>query len=83
MEIAYAAIPQIKLLEEPLRSQVRVAFASSMSVIWQTMIGIAGLGLLFSLLMAEVPLQTVVDENYALKEERRNPDTESASKTIL
>lgn len=75
-EIAYAAIPAIKLLEEPLRTQVQAAFADSMAVIWQVMIGIAGLGLLLSFLMAEVPLDTTVDESYALKEKEHIPDAE-------
>ncbi|KAJ7762782.1 iron permease [Mycena maculata] len=75
-EIAYAAIPAIKLLEEPLRKQVQAAFADSMAVIWQVMIGIAGLGLLFSLLMAEVPMDTTVDESYALKEREHVADVE-------
>ncbi|KAJ7499373.1 MFS general substrate transporter [Mycena latifolia] len=75
-EIAYAAIPAIKLLEEPLRTQVQAAFAESMAVIWQVMIGIAGLGLLFSFLMAEVPMDTTVDESYALKEKEKAPDVE-------
>jgi hypothetical protein len=39
-----------------------------MAVIWQTMIGVAGLGLLFSFLMAEVPMGTTVDKSYTLKE---------------
>ncbi|KAF7357230.1 MFS domain-containing protein [Mycena sanguinolenta] len=68
LEIAYAAIPLIRQLEEPLRTQVRAAFADSMAVIWQTMIGFAGLGLIMSLLMKEVPMATTVDETYALKE---------------
>ncbi|KAJ7487867.1 iron permease [Mycena latifolia] len=67
-EIAYAAIPVIRHLDAPLRKQVQAAFADSMSAIWQTMIGIAGLGLLMSFLMAEVPMNTTVDEKYTLKE---------------
>ncbi|KAF8211591.1 iron permease [Mycena galopus ATCC 62051] len=75
-EIAYAAIPAIKLLEEPLKKQVQVAFADSMAVIWQVMIGIGGLGFLFNFLMAEVPMGTTVDESYALKEKEPVPDAE-------
>ncbi|KAJ7122881.1 iron permease [Mycena epipterygia] len=75
-EIAYAAIPAIKLLEEPLRTQVQAAFSESMAVIWQVMIGIGGLGLLLSFLMAEVPMDTTVDESYALKEKEHIPDAE-------
>lgn len=75
-EIAYAAIPAIKLLEEPLQTQVQAAFAESMAVIWQVMIGIGGLGLLFSFLMAELPMDTTVDESYALKEKEHITDVE-------
>ena len=47
-----------------------------MAVIWQVMIGVAGLGLLMSLLMAEVPMDTTVDQNYALKEREESADLE-------
>ncbi|KAJ6543870.1 major facilitator superfamily domain-containing protein [Mycena capillaripes] len=67
-EIAYAAIPAIKQLEEPLRTQVQAAFAQSMAVIWQVNVGIAGLGFLLSFLVDEVSMDTTVDESYALKE---------------
>ncbi|KAJ6476702.1 MFS general substrate transporter [Mycena vitilis] len=80
-EIAYAAIPVIRQLEEPLRTEVRAAFADSMAVIWQTMIGITGLGLLLSFLMAEVPMATAVDDTYALvekKEEAKTVETKEA-----
>ncbi|KAJ7809511.1 iron permease [Mycena olivaceomarginata] len=70
-EIAYAAIPVIHQLDPPLRNEVRAAFADSMAVIWQTMIGIAGLGLLLSLLMKEVPMGTTVDKTYTLKEKEK------------
>ncbi|KAA1472295.1 MFS general substrate transporter [Dentipellis sp. KUC8613] len=65
-EIAYAAIPVISGLEEPLRSQVRAAFADSLATVWQTMIGIAGLGLLTMPFMREVQLREEVDEAYGL-----------------
>ncbi|KAJ7279697.1 major facilitator superfamily domain-containing protein [Mycena rebaudengoi] len=71
-EIAYAAIPHINVLEEPLRADVRSAFATSMAVIWQTMIGVAVLGLLISSIMAEIPMTGVVDENFGLVEEKTN-----------
>jgi len=67
-EIAYAAIPAIKQLEQPLRTQVQAAIASSMSTICSTMIWIAGLGLLLSFIMEEVEMDTTVDESYALKD---------------
>ncbi|TFK85585.1 MFS general substrate transporter [Polyporus arcularius HHB13444] len=70
VQIAYAAIPVIGTLEEPLRTEVRRAFAESLAVIWQTMIGISGLGLLSVLLMREVPMGKTADDTYGLEEGR-------------
>jgi hypothetical protein len=67
-EIAYAAIPVIGTLPEPLRTQVREAFASSLSVIWKVMIGVSGAGLLSLLLMKEIPMNMEMDEKYGLRE---------------
>ena len=66
-EIAYAAIPLINGLEEPLRSQVRNAFALSMAVMWKTMIGIAGAGLLTVILLKEVEMNQHIDETFTLE----------------
>ncbi|GAA5878611.1 hypothetical protein JCM8547_003844, partial [Rhodosporidiobolus lusitaniae] len=71
-EIAFAAIPYIKALDEPLRSLVRAAFADSLKVIWQTLIGVAGLGLLLSLPIQQMTLATETDEeNWGLKEKQK------------
>ncbi|KAM5536101.1 hypothetical protein V8D89_010200 [Ganoderma adspersum] len=68
VQIAYAAIPVIRTLPEPLRGQVRTAFAESLKVVWQTMIGLCGLGLLSVAMMREVPMQKMTDERYGLDE---------------
>ncbi|KAJ7485019.1 iron permease [Mycena galericulata] len=65
-EIAYAAIPTIHALPEPLKSEVRAAFADSMRVVWRTMIGISGAGLLTCVLLTEVPMVQHTDETYGL-----------------
>ncbi|KAF8590340.1 iron permease [Ramaria rubella] len=70
VEIAYAAIPLIPTLEEPLRTQVRQAFAESMSIIWKTMIGLAGGGFLSVFIMKEIAMHQVTDENFTLEEEK-------------
>ncbi|GBE86280.1 Efflux pump FUS6 [Sparassis crispa] len=70
-EIAYAAIPQIGSLSEPLRSEVRAAFATSMSVIWKTMIGIAGLGLLSVFILKEIPMRQSTDVNFGLNDNKK------------
>ncbi|KAI0763283.1 iron permease [Trametes elegans] len=66
VEIAYAAIPVIHTLPEPLQTEVRVAFADSMSVVWKAMIGFSGAGFLTLFLLREVPMQKHTDETYGL-----------------
>ncbi|KAJ7444803.1 major facilitator superfamily domain-containing protein [Mycena galericulata] len=67
---AYALIPSIHLLEEPLRTEVRVAFASSMQTLWQVMIGIAGVGFLSALFLEEVVMGSEQDAVYGIDERR-------------
>ena len=67
--MAYSLVPEIKSLEEPLRSSVQVAFADSIAVIWQVMIGISAIGLLSCLLMRGIPLNMDVDDSWALEPE--------------
>jgi len=62
--LAYAVIPLIRALPEPTRHEVQVAFAGSIAVIWKVMTGLLGLGLVSSLFMAGLPLQSVVDEKW-------------------
>ena len=90
MQIAYAAIPAIGALEEPLRGEVREAFARSLRVVWLTMVGMSGAGLLSVLLMREVPMQSVTDETYGLNaakepEARSEQDVEKrvGAKTVV
>ena len=50
---------------------MRQAFSKSMSIVWETMIGISGLGLLTLLLLREIPLNQTTDENYGLVDGER------------
>ena len=65
--IVYSVIPMIKGLPEPARSEVRAAFADSMRVIWQVMIGVAAMGLLCCPAMKSLPLHTQVDDKWGLE----------------
>ena len=76
LEIAYAAIPKIEGLPEPLRTEVRVAFATSMSMIWKTMIGISGLGILSLFLLKEVEMKAHTDESFGLSKDRSDASLE-------
>jgi hypothetical protein len=74
-ELAYAAIPLINGLPEPVRSEVRRAFAESIKVVWYVMAGIAGIGLLASLAMKGLPLHTSVNEEWVLNKERNSNES--------
>lgn len=78
VEIAYAAIPIIPTLEEPLRTEVRVAFASAMSVVWKVMTGLAGGGLLTVFLLKEIPMHTATDTKYGLDVDKKTEDQAEA-----
>ncbi|KAI0833802.1 iron permease [Trametes gibbosa] len=67
VEIAYAAIPAIRALPEPLRTEVRAAFAQSMAVVWKAALGFAAAGFLTLFLLREVPMQQHTDQTYGLQ----------------
>lgn len=70
-DITFAAIPSIKGLSEPLRSEVHVAFADSLRLIWYVMIGVSAVGLITSLPMQEISMHEEKDENWGLKEKKQ------------
>ncbi|KAG8914321.1 hypothetical protein FRC00_014481 [Tulasnella sp. 408] len=81
VEITYAAIPQIPGLPEPMRTEVRVAFARSLRVLWLAMIGICAVGLLSVLVMKEVKMHEVTDEGWGLEERNKTEVDEERAKT--
>ncbi|CDO75123.1 hypothetical protein BN946_scf185010.g48 [Trametes cinnabarina] len=70
VEIAYAVIPLIPELQEPLRTEVRVAFAESISTIWKVLTGISVAGCLTTLLLREIPMQTYTDDKFGLERQQ-------------
>lgn len=87
IEIAYAAIPEIPTLDEPLRSEVREAFAASLSIVWKAMAGFAGAGLASVFLLKEIPMHTSTDGRYGLEKPSAGPtppaENESAAGSEL
>ncbi|KAL1949725.1 hypothetical protein VTO73DRAFT_8606 [Trametes versicolor] len=69
VQIAYAVIPTINGLQEPLRTQVRAVFARATRLIWRVMLGVSGAGLLTVLLMREEKLRQDMDGTWGLQEE--------------
>jgi hypothetical protein len=74
---AEAAIPYIKALADPLRHEVRVAFAESLQTVWYVMVGIAGLGLISVFFMKSLPLTTETDDKWGLEEREKKADLEA------
>jgi hypothetical protein len=79
VDIAYATIPQINGLSEPLKDQVKVAFAVSLSTVWKVMAAVAGVGLLVTLPMKELPMHVVTDENWGIEKKEVERDAEGAT----
>ncbi|KAI0291121.1 major facilitator superfamily domain-containing protein [Russula brevipes] len=64
VEIAFATIPIIPSLGQPLKDQVRDTFADALKVVWQVVLGIAIAGFLCSLGMRQLELHTEIDEDW-------------------
>lgn len=77
--LAYSIVPAIRSMEEPLKTTVRVAFAESLKVTWQVMIGVSAIGLLSCLLMRGIPLNMDVDESWALEPEGKVVNSSDSS----
>ncbi|PSR71998.1 hypothetical protein PHLCEN_2v12208 [Hermanssonia centrifuga] len=75
-EIAYSIIPLIPTLNAGLRQEAQEAFTDSLRVVWQVLIGIAGIGLLASFGMAHVPLHTHTDEDWQMEQRKSEVDSE-------
>jgi hypothetical protein len=68
--LAYAAIPLIPALPEELKAQVQKAFADSLRVVWIALLGVAGAGMLSSLLMKPLKLHTQLDDDWTLEQNK-------------
>ncbi|OCH96313.1 iron permease [Obba rivulosa] len=81
-ELAFAAIPSINNLPEPLRDEVRAAFAKSMSIIWKSMIGICALGFISLLLLQEVEMKVEKDNTFGLDHKNNSEPGSSTASTV-
>ncbi|KZT02796.1 MFS general substrate transporter [Laetiporus sulphureus 93-53] len=73
--IAYALIPEIPHLTPSLKLNAQTAFATSLKVFWEVLLGVGALGLLSSFLMKGLPLHTTLDEEWAMKERSRKEES--------
>ncbi|CCM02629.1 uncharacterized protein FIBRA_04732 [Fibroporia radiculosa] len=70
--LAYATIPVIPYLAEPLRTQVRTSFADSLAALWRVQLVIAVVGLVVSFFMRGLPLHTETDREWDTSGVKRN-----------
>jgi len=52
------------------------AFAESLKRVWLAMTIVSGVGLLCSFMLKEIPMATVTDEQWGVKEKKKKADTE-------
>ncbi|EMD32296.1 hypothetical protein CERSUDRAFT_119013 [Gelatoporia subvermispora B] len=76
--VAYSIIPQIPHLQQPLKDQVRAAFAQSLAGNWIMLLALSGLGLASTLMMKALPLHTDRDERWAMEGDKA-PDPSSGT----
>jgi hypothetical protein len=69
-DISYAVIPIVKTLPEPLQSQVKAAFAGSISNIWLWVVGLGGAGIIATLPMQQMALTSSLDDAWGLEYEK-------------
>lgn len=70
-DVAYAAIPILDTLSEPLKTQVRIAFNDSLRTIWIVCIPLAATGLISCFFLKEYKLHDVTDENWGIEEKKK------------
>jgi hypothetical protein len=61
---------------------VQNAFADSLKILWFVLLGISAAGLLSSLLMKEVELQTMTDERWGLTDQGRSGADNGVAATL-
>ncbi|KAG8916186.1 hypothetical protein FRC01_003308, partial [Tulasnella sp. 417] len=82
VEITYAAIPRIRSLAEPLKTEVREAFAGSLRTMWFVILAISLLGFISVLGMKQLEMHEVTDENWGMEEKKKVGDEEKDGKTV-
>ncbi|KIJ65390.1 hypothetical protein HYDPIDRAFT_110438 [Hydnomerulius pinastri MD-312] len=66
--IMYALIPELSSLPTQTKIEVETAFASSLSVLWEVLLGLAVVGFIASLFMQGLTLNNSLDEDWAMQD---------------
>ncbi|KAF9063204.1 major facilitator superfamily domain-containing protein [Rhodocollybia butyracea] len=68
VELAYSIIVTIKDIPQPMRTQIQIAFATAVSVIWKALVGVLAIGLVASAMMEGLALQSQTDEKWEMRD---------------
>jgi hypothetical protein len=68
---AYAAIPVLHTLSEPMKTDVIHAFVVSLRLVWLVAIPLSAVGLLANFFCKEIPMHKHVDEKWGLAEQAK------------
>ena len=71
MHSAYAAIPVLHTLSEPMKTDVIHAFVVSLRLVWLVAIPLSAVGLLANFFCKEIPMHKHVDEKWGLAEQAK------------
>ncbi|TBU22577.1 MFS general substrate transporter [Dichomitus squalens] len=75
-DIAYSSIPIIQTLPQPLQTEVREAFASSLKLVWQVLLAFCGAGLLSATMQKQIALHDKMDDRWGLEQVTKEKDSE-------
>lgn len=82
VEITYAAIPRIPGLAEPLKREVRDAFAGSLRTVWIVMAAVSVVGFFTVFGMKQLEMHEVTDENWGLEQKKVVDEEKDGTPTI-
>ena len=68
VQIAFATIPVIPLLDQPLKDEVRNTFGIALKVVWQVVLGISIGGILCNIGMKQLKLHTEIDKDWGAED---------------
>jgi hypothetical protein len=75
-QLAYAIVPLISTLSQPLQDEVRQAFLESFREVWIAFAVCAAIGLFSWFAMKNYPLKKSVDQEWGIDRSRKHPEPE-------
>jgi hypothetical protein len=68
VQMAFATIPVIPLLDQPLKDEVRNTFGIALKLVWHILLGVSIVGLLCNIGIKQLKLHTEVDKDWGVED---------------